>query len=73
MVCVPTARLALVSEATPSDRPVALNSVVPSRELTVPVGVPDEDEMAAINDVVTACGRNIDVPSERRVILQTSN
>jgi hypothetical protein len=49
MVCVPAARDEVVNAAAPPDRVIAPNGVVPSRKLTVPVGVPNEDATLAVN------------------------
>jgi hypothetical protein len=51
IVCVPTVKEEVVNVATPPDNMPWPNGVVPSTKLTVPVGVPDDEETVAVNMV----------------------
>lgn len=58
MVCVPTAREEVVSEAVPVESSVAVPRFdAPSRKVTVPVGVPEVALTAAVK--VTACPKTV--------------
>jgi len=54
--CEPIARDEVVKLATPAERELGPSGVVPSRKLTLPVGVPDAELTVAVN-VIALCVR----------------
>ena len=55
MLFVPTARVEMVSVATPPDNVPVPIDVVPLRNVTVPVGVPDEGDVTFAVNVTRYC------------------
>lgn len=68
MVCAPTAREEVVSEAAPVESSVAApRFAAPSRNVTVPVGVPDVALTVAVKE--TACPKTVGFLDEDRAVV----